>query len=511
MRRIHVLSAVAAALALITASAPATAASGTTPTQSSIAWQDCPYQAPDPRQQCAQLSVPRDYRSPNGPKITIAVSRISATDPALRRGILLLNPGGPGGSGLDLPSFLAQTLPAEVTARYDLIGFDPRGVGLSSAITCGIPGETPPDLVLPYPAPDGSIARNVEFARTTAASCAAQAGALLPHITTANTARDMDRLRAAMGERKLNYLGYSYGSYLGAVYTSLFPQRSDRIILDSAVNPNNIWYDVWRGFSLGIALRFPDFTAWAAKRNDIYGLGDTPQAVREYYFRSVAALDANPIPTPGLLLNGNVFREVTRSYLYDDRLFPTLAEVWQAFGTPGSVTPPALQVPVDNQIAVLYAIACNDIAWNRDVQLYARNTAQDRRVWPLTGGMPANLWPCVFWPHRPVEPPVTVDAKGPRNVLVLQNLRDPATPWIGGFGMRTALGSRAAMVTQDAGGHGIYGIRSGPCAAAIATAFLVNGTLPEHDRFCDGPSPEDVSLTAGTPARLPGPLGVALP
>ncbi len=516
MRRVNVLSAAVVALALITASAPAGAAGttpATNPTASSIVWQPCPNETPDPRQQCAQLSVPRDYRSPNGPKITIAVSRIPAADPALRRGILLLNPGGPGGSGLDMPSFLAQSLPAQVTARYDLIGFDPRGVGLSTAITCGIPEDTPPDLILPYPAADGSIARNVEFARATAASCAAQTGALLPHITTANTARDLDRIRAAIGEPKLNYLGYSYGSYLGAVYASLFPQRSDRVILDSAVNPNNIWYGVWRGFSLGTALRLPDFTTWAANRNDTYGLGATPQAVEDYYFRAAAALDANPIPTPGLLINGNVLREITRSLLYDDRNFPDLAQIWQALGAPapaGTAAQAGLQVPVDNQVAVLYSIACNDIAWNRDVQFYARNTALDRRVWPITAGAPANLWPCVFWQHRPVEAPVTIGAKGQRNILVLQNLRDPATPWIGGLGMRAALGSRAAMVTQDAGGHGIYGIRSGPCVADIATAFLVTGVLPDHDRFCAGPSPEDVSLAATRPLRLPGPLGVAL-
>ena len=413
-----------------------------------------------------------------------------------------------------MPTFLAQTLPAEVTARYDLVGFDPRGVAQSTPITCGIPEDVPVDLVLPYPDTSGSIERNVQYGRTVAAGCQAGTGALLPHITTANTARDMDRIRAALGERKANYFGYSYGSYLGAVYTSLFPQTSDRVILDSAVNPNNIWYGVWRGFSLGVALRLPDFTTWAAKRNDVYGLGATPEAVRDTYFRVAAALDREPIPVPGLIINGNVFREVTRSYLYDDRLFPTLAAIWQELG--GGTVPAdiaavlrKLEIPFDNQFAVLYAIACNDIEWSHDIGMYARNSRVDRLVFPITAGMPANIWPCAFWPNRPVEPPVKVTDRGPRNVLILQNLRDPATPWIGGVGMRNALGDRAAFVTVDAGGHGIYGNRSGPCTDAIATTFLVTGALPERDRFCVGPSPEEVGLADSASIRVPsGPLAV---
>jgi hypothetical protein len=115
----------------------------------------------------------------------------------------------------------------------------------------------------------------------------------------------------------------------------------------------------------------------------------------------------------------------------------------------------------------------------------------------------------VFWPSRPVEPPVKVGDAGPRNVLILQNLRDPATPWVGGFGLRTALGRRAAFVTVDGGGHGIYAIRSGPCTDAITTAFLTDGVLPARDRFCAGLSPEDLGLRGAAPARVPaGPLGV---
>lgn len=156
------------------------------------------------------LQVPLDYRRPGGRQITVAVSRIPAADPATRRGVLLLNPGGPGGEGLDTPS---EAGPAgePLLAAYDLIGCDPRGVGHSTPVTCGLTEAqlTPP---LPYPAPDGSIAANVAFARSAAAACAARSGDLLPYITTANTARDMDRIRQALGTSRLSYYGDSYGT-----------------------------------------------------------------------------------------------------------------------------------------------------------------------------------------------------------------------------------------------------------------------------------------------------------
>ncbi|MFI9526142.1 alpha/beta hydrolase [Micromonospora rosaria] len=524
-RRSPVLVAVALLVATL---APAVPAGATAPPAAPAGpvWGGCPPPAAgagrDARQECATLRLPLDHRRPHGRQIDVTISRIAAAEPGLRRGILLSNPGGPGGSGLDMPSFLAAVLPAEVLARYDLIGFDPRGVGASTPITCGITDPaTMAELALPYPAPDGSIARNVEFARTTARACAAHSGELLPYITTANTARDMDRIRAALGEPKLSFLGYSYGSYLGAVYLSLFPAHGDRIILDSAVDPNRIWRGVFRQWGPSVAVRFPDFTGWLAARHDEYGLGATPAAVTETYVATAAALDRDPLVVPGLVVTGTIYREMTRSLLYRDGNFPQLAAIWWelAQARPPAALPalrraapaarvPAAQVPADNNIAVLYAVACGDVAWPRDVDSYARSVAVDRRLFPVTAGMPANVWPCASWPYRPLEPPVAVTGEGPRNVLILQNLRDPSTGWRGALGMRRALDRRAAMVTQDAGGHGVYGIRSGPCAAGIATTFLTTGALPDRDRWCPGPSPDDVDVASVAGPVPSGPLAV---
>jgi pimeloyl-ACP methyl ester carboxylesterase len=526
MRRVTRVVAVAATLALV----PAIGVSAPAAATAAPVWGACqPADVPrDPRQECATLTVPMDYRDPRGRTIEIAISRIRTSTPDQRRGILTFNPGGPGGSGLDLPSAFASFAPPEVLARYDLIGFDPRGIGQSTPVSCGL-GALDPTLVLPYPSPDGRIGRNVAYARATAAGCAAGNGDLLRHITTANTARDMDRIRAALGEPKLSYLGISYGTYLGAVYVTLFPQRGDRIVLDSAVDPTLAWRDMWLTWSPAVAERFGDFATFAAANDDVYGLGATPAAVKATFDRIVTTLDREPITDPSLpyALDGNVVREGTRGSLYIDEFLAPLASdlsfikaildgstvdlagVGSALraATPWTNRVAAVDVPADNQISALYAVVCGDAPWPRSVARHARDVAIDRRAFPRTAGMPANLWPCAYW-RRPVEPPVTVTDRGPRNILILQNTRDPATPLVTALGLRRVLGHRAAMVTVDQGGHGTYSL--GTCADAITHAFLATGELPRRDRFCVGrplpTGPAGGFARAGVPLRPAGPL-----
>ncbi len=500
MRRRLVATVALAVLApLLTAPAAGHAAAVTG--SPGVAWGACPPAVDgidrDPRQRCGTVRVPMDYRSPRGRTIEVAVSRIPATRPALRRGVLIVNPGGPGAPGLDFPSFLSALLPPEVSDRFDLVGFDPRGTGRSAPITCHIPSDVPPEVIVRYPAPGGSIDRNVTFARDTANGCAAYGGDLIRHISTANTARDMDRIRAALGERVVSYLGYSYGSYLGAAYRTLYPDRTDRFVLDSLLDPGRIWYDQWRTTGLAVALRLPDFTAWAAARDATYHLGGSPAAVADTFYALADRLDRQPVTLPdGTVGTGNLLRVVTHSQLERDANFPELAALWQ-FLTGLSATAPATsesrrsgggdeEVPPDNLRAVQIAINCNDVAWPRDISTYARNVAIDRRLFPATAGAPANIWPCAFWPYRPAEPPVRVVGIGARNILLLQNLRDPDTPWFGALGMRRALGSTAVMVSVDQGGHTVYLVTASTCANDTATAFLAHGLLPGRDRRCAG-------------------------
>jgi pimeloyl-ACP methyl ester carboxylesterase len=495
-----VLALVAAALAaVLPASAASAARSAQAPPTAGVTWGPCPEPAEgapplDPRQQCATVPAPLDYRSPSGRRIEVAISRIAAP-PATRRGVLLLNPGGPGGPGLDLPSLLAPLLPEEVQARYDLIGFDPRGVAHSTPVTCGLtPVISDQTKVIPYPSPSGDISENIAFAGRMARACHERSGDLLRFVTTANTARDMDRIRAALGENKISYLGYSYGTYLGAVYANLFPERTDRFVLDSAVDPTRVWREVWKAFGPAVAARLPDFLQWVADRDDTYGLGRTRGQLRRLYFRLAADLDRDPVTVEGIEVDGNLFREITRRALYSTDSFPTAAATWRlirdaAEGRAPGADPRALaravqQVPADSTIAVLWGIACNDVRWPLTPRGHAIDVRRDRREFPASHGMPANIWPCAFWPTGPIEPLVPITAKGPHNILIPQALRDPATPLFGAVNMRRALGSRARMVVADAGGHPLYGFAHNGCADRATTRFLVSGRLPAADVFC---------------------------
>lgn len=468
-----------------------------------VDWGDCPVLAAgatrDPRQTCATLQVPLDYHDLSGRTITITISRIATSKPATRRGVLLTIPGGPGGTGLDLPGAVAAAMPAEVLDRFDLIGFDPRGVAHSTPVTCGFSGA---ELLrdLPYPDPGGSIAASVAFARSAAARCAASdSGDLLPFITTANIARDLDRIRAALGERRLSYFAASYGGYVGAAYASLFVGRTDRVMLDSSVDPGRIWYQQYRLLAVGMDARFPDAVRYAP-----VGFGTTVEHVRARFLALADRLDTTPVPLSGteVPLNGNTLRRLSLNLLYQDADLPTLGQLWQAAShlAAGSATPEDITlarrlitdmttpasapgVPGDNSLSAKYAVVCNDVSWPRDIAGYARNVVDDRVRWPLTAGMPANVSPCPFWKTRPVESPVRITSGGPRNILILQNRRDPATPMESGLGLRRLLGSRAAFVDVDGGGHVVLQGRNS-CATAVTTNFLADGNLPRHDMSC---------------------------
>jgi pimeloyl-ACP methyl ester carboxylesterase len=465
----------------------------------SLVWGQCPdLGVPTPGLQCASLEVPLDYRNAHGKTIQVAVSRVLTANPARRRGVLLINPGGPGGAGLAIASQVAQIFPASVLEEYDLIGFDPRGVELSTPVTCGLPPELQVTNVPPYARDAADVARQAGVARDVAARCGSSATAdILPFVNTANTARDMDRIRAALGERRISYWGVSYGTYLGAVYSTLFPERTDRIVLDSATGTQGLDVNASRSFGLGMQIRFPDFAAWLAARNDTYGLGGTPEQITAKFFELAARLDQTPVSG----VDGSLFRLVTFDRLYFDVRFPELAGIWQALD---AAQPPAASVlagqDIENALAAQLYVACNDNDWPESVRTYQRNVAVDRVRFPMLGAAAANIWTCAFWPVEPIEPAVRISDRGPTNIMIVENTRDPATPLPGALEMRAALGHRARMVTVDQGGHGVYRLTANVCADTAVTAFFVDGQLPARDLFCR--SEPGASTLAGQ--RVPG-------
>ena len=476
-------------------------------------WGECPEAGTEPLQ-CALLTVPRDYADPSGETIEIAVSRLPAEDPAERRGVLLSNPGGPGERGLFDPLRIGYS--PEVRARYDLIGFDPRGIGYSAPVTCDL---APDDLdvlrFLPYPDEEAGIGENVAYSQRAAAGCAASVtAALLPHITTANTAADMDMIRSALGERRINYYGTSYGTYLGAVYEELYPRRTDRFILDGVVHPRRIWRSTFYSWGPAAEVALVPFYRYAAHNDATYGLGDTSAEVRAKGLELLAEIEEEPFDHPQAgPVDHKLWRETIRGALRNDISFPGLAGLWQLVdqGTAGpariarsaraieraldatgpqapagaAVTAADFPVPApDNPYTSPWAVVCGDADWPESPATYEHDVGVADRLFPYIGGMAANIWPCAFWAFDPRDPVVDIGTQEGGKTLIVSSLFDPATPHDGAIAMRATLGSRSRLVSVETGGHVMaFNGRNG-CAAAAASAFLADGTLPERDVFC---------------------------
>ncbi|MFE6225025.1 alpha/beta hydrolase [Streptomyces sp. NPDC057854] len=488
------------ALAGLVATGGSANATGAAAPGGPLRWGACPASVqPADGQQCATLSVPLDHADPGGPRVELAVSRLASTRPEARRGTLLVIPGGPGGSGVQRLAQKGAALAKETGGAYDLVAFDPRGVGGSAKARCGLAEEDRRMVTLrSWPAADGSIGANVERARRIADACARDGGPLLRSLTTAHQVRDMELLRRALGEEKLSAWATSYGAYAAARYAQEYPGRTDRWVLDSSADPDprRVAYGWLADMARGAEDRFPDFAAWAShpdRAADGLRLAGTPEGVRALVLDLAARLDRTPRATavPGAPLTGAAFRQALQSALYSDAAFPGFARLTaQALDPRGvPVLPPELSGPMpDEAAAVTVGVICNDVDWPRSVPAYARAVAADRIRHPLTGGMPVNVTPCAFWKGGAVEKPVRITDDGPSNILMIQNLRDPATPHSSGLRLREALGDRARMVSVDRGGHGSYLVSAGgtgnACGDRTVTRFLLTGARPPADVRC---------------------------
>ncbi|WP_062011845.1 alpha/beta hydrolase [Streptomyces hygroscopicus] len=455
------------------------------------AWRRCQADLPA-EYQCATIKVPLDYRAPQGKRITMAISRIKSTAPDKRHGVLFFNPGGPGGPGLDMPLYMKDTLPEAARQTYDLIGFDPRGVGRSSPVTCDLEPEEE-NWLRPYK--EATFDKDVAWARDVARKCRATSGDTLRHITTRNTARDMDLLRAVLGEKKISYFGYSYGTYLGSVYTQLFPARADRVVLDSAVDPARAWRGMIQWWAEGAEPAFDRWTEWAAARSAQYGLGDTPKKVDRTFWGLVRRADEKPIEIDGQAYTGDDVRSMMRGAVFSVKSGTELVvELKKATaGEPASAKKfpaPAgtarlaadSDVPLDNSTASFWAVVCNDnsAAWSRDPESYRRDAIADKGRYPLFGDFASNVKPCAFW-DRSVEPATVVNNKV--RSLVVQNEWDPQTPLPSGQALHTDLKGSKMLTVLGGEGHGVYP-SGNACTDGKVTDYLATGKLPAKDVTC---------------------------
>ncbi|MGW3321461.1 alpha/beta hydrolase [Streptomyces virginiae] len=478
--------------------------------------------------ECATLKVPLDYRRPEGRTLNLAISRMKSENPAKRRGVLLLNPGGPGASGLYRPIRTNAEMPKDVRDRYDLVGFDPRGVGRSSPIGCDDLSEAEVGVGGAY-RPE-TFASDVSWARGIADKCREKSGSVIPYITTRNTARDMDVIRAALGERTVSYLGYSYGTYLGAVYSQMFPERTDRFVLDSGVDPGQVWRGMIQAWGTGAEPAFERWTRWAAERSDTYGLGTTPEAVSATFWALVARADRDPIIHHGEKVTGDYIRADPSLFFDPHGASVVIRSIKASADTtpqppgdtdpgasgkdadgkrPGAQSPlggvravgPGIDAGIDagaapespdatpagNATAVYWAVVCGDTdSWPRDPEQYARDAARDKVKHPLYGDFASNIKPCAFW-QRPLEPATPMKTRA--DVLTVQNEWDPMTPLSTGQGLHQALKGSRMVLALGGEGHGVYLSDPTACANIPVNAYLSTGRLPAKDVTCHNPPP----------------------
>ncbi|MEU0931938.1 alpha/beta hydrolase [Embleya sp. NPDC005971] len=442
-----------------------------------IAWGACPADVAAPGLRCGTLAVPVDHTRADGPTTTLGVSLAPAGGGAPRRGTIVVNPGGPGGGGMWPADLVRRAMPERVRQSYDIVGVDPRGNHHSDPISCvdaSFDRAPKPD---PVPATAQDEQRLIERARDYARGCAERAGDLLPHLGTLENARDLDLVRAALGESRISFIGWSYGTYLGAVYGHLFPERVDRMILDSVVDPrpDQVWYRINLRQDIAFQGRWRDLVA--AEGADLDDL----------FARTLAGVRAEPA---GGLVGPAELRDLATRALYNSRSWPEFAAALRAHdrGDPGPLA--ALYTPATaqdaNGTAIYTAVECHDGPWPRDWSVWDRDARAVDRTAPLTTW--SNTWlnaPCAFWPV-PARTPPTIDGHDLPPVLLVQGTRDPATPPAGASALHQALPSSHLITVLDEGDHGILAFQPAPCVLRAAAAYLTDGTLPPgRDTTCE--------------------------
>ncbi|MFW5468428.1 alpha/beta fold hydrolase [Knoellia sp. CPCC 206435] len=459
-----------------------------------LAWEECD------GGQCAQLEVPLDYAKPEGDTIEVALLRVPARRQSQRLGSLVVNPGGPGGSGVDYARAADFIVGAGVRQRYDVVGFDPRGVGRSAPIDCV--SDTELDAFLGFdPTPDdaGEEETFAANARSFAEKCGANAGPLLGHVSTVDAAKDMDVLRAALGEDTLDYLGKSYGTYLGATYADLFPTLVGRFVLDGVVAPDLTSQEV----NLGQAKGFETATrAWAEFCVDKGNcpLGDSVDEVMSGIRDFLARVDDEPLPETGdpavtRLTEGWASTGIAAA-MYDQGMWDTLVEAMRdALKGNGAELMGLANSYADRQpgggyagniMEVIYAVNCLDKQESDDVAAHAAAAEAARSEAPTWG--PFLMWsslPCGSWPvetERSSEPPAPVSAEGAPPIVVVGTTRDPATPYEWSVRLHDQL-AQSTLITYDGDGHTAY-MRSSDCVDEPIDEFYLEGTVPRDGLRC---------------------------
>jgi pimeloyl-ACP methyl ester carboxylesterase len=446
--------------------------------------------------ECASLEVPLDWTDPTGRTITLELNRSTARKPDERLGSLLINPGGPGGSGLELTEYFVDFAGDSLLDHYDVVGFDPRGVGKSTPVDCGSTEElnayfTAQDVAETEADVAELNQRNADFAQR----CRELTGPLIENVDTASAARDMDVMRAVLGDDKLNFLGFSYGTQLGATYAVLYPENVGRFVLDGAVDFLLPSEELSEGQALGFEAALDAYIADCLTQADCPLPNDPDLAKRDIRDLIITARDEG-IETGGEVLNGTLIVYGIVVTLYSETDWQYLSMAFdEAFnqGT-GSIF---LQLAgfylgrdedgryQDNSTSAYTAISCLDDPkeepWTiDDIRAFRKLTQQSSPTfgWWFAAGVGCDGWP--WSAHEIVDDLSPSGAAGP--IVVVGTTGDPATPlaWAESLAERMPT---ASLLVYEGEGHTAYG-RSNSCIIDAVDAYFVDGTVPDSGKMC---------------------------
>ncbi|MEV6228470.1 alpha/beta hydrolase [Saccharopolyspora shandongensis] len=452
--------------------------------------------------ECGMVSVPMDYADPAGEQVSLAVSRIKHTVPDDQyQGVMLVNPGGPGGSGLTL-SMLGAYVPKGAGAAYDWIGFDPRGVGSSRpALSCD-PNYFSYDR--PHYVPTAPELEKAWLDRSEGyARACGNNGKLIEHIKTTDVVEDMDSIRKALGVEQINYYGFSYGTYLGQVYGTLHPDRMRRVVMDGVVNVEDVWYGANLNQDVAFDRNIKIFFDWIAKNDATYHLGTTGADVEKLYYEQLAKLDQQPA---GDVIGSDEWTDLFLNAGYSQATWDSRAKAFSGWVHNGDweslkkiydgANPPG----DDNGFSVYLAVQCTDVKWPQSWQQWSKDN------WEVYAKAPfetwANAWynaPCRSWPAKPGKP-VEVDGSKVTDALLISEELDAATPFPGALEARKRF-PNASLISLPGGTTHSGSLGGNACLDDQIADYLATGKLPAR-KPGDGPDTTCEALPQPTPEGM---------
>ncbi len=443
--------------------------------------------------ECADFAVPLDYDNPKAKQIKLRVKKRIADKKAI--GSLLVNPGGPGGSGQEMAESATQYFSANILENFDIIGFDPRGIGESTPVDCLDDVALGKILEASYPDTRAGEARAARDMQEFVAGCEAKSGKLLNFVGTESAARDMDVLRQALGDPRLYYVGYSYGTSLGGMYAQLFSQNVGRMVLDGAVAADASNFDQTLAQLKGFEDSLDAYLKKCLKDKGKCPFKGSVKEAREQIKGFFAQALEKPIPTSNdnrpLTQQGLLFGIITP--LYDDANWPYLTQAFTELINDGTGSTFQLffdlytsregDVFMDNSTEANWAVNCADYPASGNSVVWKKQEEKLKKVSPVFGPvMGYDEFMCSIWPYQPTKAIGDFTAKGSAPIVVVGTVGDPATPYKWAVSFAKNL-DNATLVTYEGEGHTAYG-RSTKCVSEPIDRYLLNGNVPKAGLTC---------------------------